>query len=183
MSLTDDGSEQLSGTYHAACSYSRSFTNSFPLSGLYCPRAELATRIWSMALEERLVHIRGCPASGKTVLRRILARYIYAPGYQVKTISGWQRDVVMSSGGWEGQLRLITGYTAAQLQGSKGEMLVILFHEAQDGYWDSSLWIDFFKSLEFGNGPIVILFASYGSDSGIPFDPKSLVNTTICASV
>jgi hypothetical protein len=138
-----------------------------------------------MALEERLIHIRGCPTSGKTVLRRILARYIHidAPGYEVKSISGWQRDVVASSGGWEGQLRLITGYTAAQLQGSKGEKLVILFDEAQDGYWDISLWIDFFKSLEFGNGPIFILFASYVSDSGIHFDPRSLVDTRISALV
>jgi hypothetical protein len=100
-----------------------------------------------------------------------------APTYTVKTISGWQRDVV--SDGWEAQLRNITGYNAAQLQGTRGENLVILFDEAQDSYWDRSLWVDFLKSLEPGNGPIVILFASYGSDSSIPVDSRSSVETRI----
>jgi hypothetical protein len=136
----------------------------------------MARELWNTAKEVRLLHIRGSPASGKTTLRTILANYICIndPSYNVFTITAWAENDVMESGGYTRQLESITDipYSILASQASKD---MILFDESQDSYWDHQLWSDFLKSLRPGLGPIVIMFASFGSAGRMPVQ---LINTT-----
>ena len=47
----------------------------------------------------------------------------------------------------------------------------LLFDNAHESYWDTSLWVAFFKDVvQCGSGPLAILFCSYGSPGCRPVD-------------
>jgi len=85
----------------------------------------------------------------------------------VFTLIGWERREVKEAGGFVGTLESATKMPYLELA-TETSKVVILFDEAQDSYWDEELWLEFFKALELGMGPIVILFASFGADQRTP---------------
>lgn len=101
--------------------------------------------------------VRGTPASGKTVLARLLGTHISQrdPSVHVIWIQGWPQRVAES--------RDYQSY----LQ-DKGWIInretVFIFDEAQATYRDGTLWHHFFKSMETFNARVII-FCSYGSPS------------------
>ena len=103
-----------------------------------------------------------------------MARYIHLlkPDHSIFSLGGWEREAVLASGGYTGQLELITKVPYSTLM--KTVNMVILFDEGQDSYWDLDLWNEFFKSLEPGVGPIVVMFASFGSDGDAPVGRNNL---------
>ena len=76
------------------------------------------------------------------------------------------------------QLELITGVSYPTLMSDPVDM-VILFDEGQDSYWDLHLWNEFLKALEPGVGPIVIMFASFGSDGRSPVGLNTVTPLTL----
>ena len=100
--------------------------------------------------------VRGTPASGKTVLSKLLAKHISQqdPDVHVIWINGWPP---MEQGG--------NYYRYLKQQGwVECEKTVFILDSAQSSYDDLGLWNDFFKSIHEYNGRCrAIAFATYGS--------------------
>ncbi|ODM23533.1 hypothetical protein SI65_01122 [Aspergillus cristatus] len=118
----------------------------FPISSLYTPRLSLVGGIIAAARQNYIIQVCGTPASGKTILSRLIANELFRRNEQVFYIDGW-KDAVEKAGGWNEYLKSQTGV------------------EAQQSYRDEDLFSGFFKSIEVfdKNSPCVILFVSYGS--------------------
>jgi hypothetical protein len=105
------------------------------------------------------MQVRGTPASGKTTLLTLLHSHIISQDSEavVDVIKSWPK---------------ITHQDTIQSRlhhriGTKSTYL--LFDNGQDAYWDSELWDVFFKDVvQKGNGPLVVLFCSYGSPTARP---------------
>lgn len=136
------------------------------------------TELWEVAKKERLVHVKGSPASGKTTLRRLLEYHIFTtdPEYKIYSFGAWDREVIDAVGGCDGELQRVTGMDSAAMLNSEIK-IVLLFDEGQTSYWDKFLWNEFLKSLELGVGPCVIMFCSYGSADSMPADYRDKHNT------
>jgi hypothetical protein len=171
---TPSGMDQLVCRVYLTC-FSDAFCISSDISlAAFYPREEMAREMWNTAKERRLLHIRGSPASGKTMLRVILANHIHIndPSYKVFHITSWDQNGVVESGEYTRQLQSIAGIRYSVLA-NHATKVVILFDKSQDSYWDNQLWSDFLKSLAPGVGPIVIMFASFGSSGRMPVKPTN----------
>ncbi|KAF8718541.1 hypothetical protein AX14_011789 [Amanita brunnescens Koide BX004] len=107
------------------------------------------------------IQVRGTPASGKTVLARLLGTHISQqdPGVHVIWIQGWTQRVAES--------RDYQSYLQDRGWVINRET-VFIFDEAQATYRDDALWHHFFKSMETFNARLIV-FCSYGSPS-LPID-------------
>ncbi|KAA8902470.1 hypothetical protein FN846DRAFT_908554 [Sphaerosporella brunnea] len=136
-----------------------------PLPDAWAPRAALVSGLWDLIRFQRIVQIRGTPASGKTTLRRLLESHIATtdPEYQVFVTQGWNKDTLTEHfGNAHGYLETITGLSVQELLASE-KKVVLLFDEAQDSYWDLQLWVEFLKTVDQSVGPYIALFCSFGS--------------------
>lgn len=131
----------------------------------YCPRTDTVQKIATLLDQEKIIHIRGTPASGKSLLANFLYEYFFSRNQEVYLIDEWPQDrketaleLVLSACLPEGRR------TIAQLIQSN---LVLILDESQYTYSDSGLWYKFLK-IAGGNarparGVRVCLFSSYGS--------------------
>lgn len=82
----------------------------------------------------------------------------HAEEMPIHTITGWNKADVRHAGGWQRHLSLVTGVHGWSWLSYRAFLLI---DEAQETYWDDELWAAFFKSVEPGSNPYIILFTSY----------------------
>lgn len=130
------------------------------------PRVQLVNGIVDRAEKYRLILVRGTPACGKTTLMNLLANELLARHSgetPVHIITGWDEKQVEKAGGWNNYLMQETGIEGRAWPTSPAYLLL---DEAQESYWDTTLWSAFFKAIipfNAAESPCVMLFASYGS--------------------
>lgn len=130
------------------------------------PREHLVNGIIKQAEDFRLILVRGTPACGKTTLMHLVANWLFNQSTEkrpVYVMTGWDKEDVYKAGGWKPYLEQKTGIGGNTWPVARAYLLL---DEAQESYWDTTLWSEFFKSIiPFQNpeSPYVILFASYGS--------------------
>lgn len=118
-----------------------------------------------LAHQYPLILIRGTPASGKTTIRKLTANALLDkfPNIPVHVVIGWDKEEVTANKGWDVHLKIITGTRGSDWPTKPA---FLLFDEAQQSYWDKSLWSSVFKDIsphsESTQRPSVIFFSSYG---------------------
>jgi hypothetical protein len=63
-----------------------------PVDDLVCPRSETVCELAHMLDQERVVHVRGTPTSGKSVLADLLRRHYLRHNVPAVMISVWPKD-------------------------------------------------------------------------------------------
>ncbi|TDL19517.1 hypothetical protein BD410DRAFT_752188 [Rickenella mellea] len=128
-------------------------------------REQTVKRLFECLESQRLVQIRGTPASGKSTLMRLLHAHIKScqPDAIVQIVMGWPEESSQEHPIARFR-RLIPGYPFPIPQKT-----FILFDNAHQTYWDSDLWEYFFKDWVLpGASYRVVLFCGYGSPSKQP---------------
>lgn len=142
----------------------RSRTLRFVPDPLRCPREDTVSALWERIQEQRLLHIRATPASGKSTLSRLLEQYVQRkepelPVYWCSWPPKFPKDVGRA-------YQNLLNYAFSIPQDHKINWLelqaLLIIDEAQESYSFSTFWNDFIKS-EFT--PLVALFSSWGSAS------------------
>ncbi|PVF97275.1 hypothetical protein CPB86DRAFT_786079 [Serendipita vermifera] len=125
---------------------------------LVAQRQETVKALYARLKHYQFVLVRGTPASGKSILTVLLRKYIKATeGIDAIFFGAWPKD------------QMPYGPKLRERGYKEGEANIIIIDDAQLSYWDTEFWNDFLKQI----GPnslsrdYVILFASYGSASGV----------------
>ena len=131
----------------------------------------MVSHIVSRLLEQRVLHIRGTPASGKTTLLDLIHHYLAMnhSGIAVRSIQ-W-RTLLNGKSSHEAILNFM-GETDLTLLGESASEKCILIDEAQDCYNDSFLW-NRIKAIDDASenvGLIIVLATAYGSATVMPAD-------------
>ena len=132
-----------------------------------CPRANTIARLAARLDEKRVVHVRGTPSSGKTVLANLLWHHYLERGEHVVFMDHWPQDVLNARIHLAAECRRF-GYHEIQPHNLAYANLIFIFDEAQQSYGasGSGLWSGFIKQQAYANaGPRICLFSSYGSPS------------------
>jgi hypothetical protein len=145
------------------------------------PRMKLVDEIVARVKAYRIIQVRGTPASGKTTVMQLVAnKLLEVHGHElpIYVLSGWDKETVQAAGRWDKYLMQQTGVSDASWPNHPA---CLLLDEAQQSYWDSVLWAEFFKSIDRVNvrSPFVVLFSSYGSPSrgNAGFDQQTHIKT------
>lgn len=131
----------------------------------YCPRTETVHEIATLLNQEKIIHIRGTPASGKSLLANFLYEYFFSRGQEVYLIDEWPRDRK------ETALELVLAACLPEGHRNIAELiqsdLILILDESQYTYYDSALWYKFLKIAGGNAKPMnsvkVCLLSSYGS--------------------
>lgn len=132
-----------------------------------CPRTNTVAKLAARLDEKRVVHVRGTPASGKTILANLLWHHYLERGERVVFTEYWPLDV-LSARVHLARLCREFGYHEIQPHNLAYANIVFIMDEAQQSYGasDSELWNGFIKQQAYAHGgPRVCLFSSYGSPS------------------
>ena len=132
-----------------------------------CPRANTVARLAARLDEKRVVHVRGTPSSGKTVLANLLWHHYLERRERVVFMDHWPQDVSNARVHLAAECQRF-GYHEIQPHNLAHANLVFIFDEAQQSYGASGagLWSGFIKQQAYANaGPRICLFSSYGSPS------------------
>ena len=117
--------------------------------------------------EDRVVHVRGTPSSGKTTLAYLLRRYYEDRGEPVISVDGWHNTPNPTA--HLASLCVASGYDEVKPNNLLTWDVVFLFDEAQQSYQDSRLWLGIIKTQSGkSSGPKIYLFSSYGSPATGP---------------
>lgn len=140
-------------------------------------RGKLVNELIARVNHYHIVQVNGTPASGKTVLMNLVANTLlerYGQATPIHSVTGWDKEI--SKSGWAAHLQQVTGVHGRSWIGYSAYLLL---DEAQQSFWDHELWTDFFKRIEPGTSPFIILFMSYGSPNrGFPgFNKEEHVQT------
>jgi len=134
-------------------------------------RTETVGNLFDLVLRERVVHIRGTPTSGKTVLSRLLYSHVqqHHPMYTVLHVT-WIpiKDRTVPEKVWVDFIcRHSRGRVDPQNFMARSDVIVII-DEAQLSYAsnDQGIWIECIKNQSQTTvGPYFALFSSFGSAS------------------
>lgn len=127
-----------------------------------CPRGQTVKALVDTLSKHRLVHARGPPGSGKTMLADLLVSYYRGFGGQVIVAAGWEEGIdpihhLIHLGQQQGCHDI-------EHDSFDTSNVVVIFDEAQQTYKDLKLWLGPIKSqYERSSGPRLCLFSSYGS--------------------
>ncbi|KAF5865905.1 hypothetical protein ETB97_001973 [Aspergillus alliaceus] len=124
-------------------------------------RGKLVDELIARVNHYHIVRVNGTPASGKTVLMNLVVNKLlerYGQATPIHSLTGW--DPKISKIGWAAHLEQETGVHGRSWINYRAYLLL---DEAQQSYWDHEIWADFFKRIEPGTSPFIILFMSYGS--------------------
>src|ERR1700761_545046 len=107
--------------------------------------------------------VRGPPASGKSTLANLLYRHIQQmePDAPIVWLESWSMvQVHAASSGWMDYISNVIGWKYHKAPRNS----VIILDDAQQSYWDLSLWNELFKPISgsFEKSFRVIVFAGYG---------------------
>lgn len=140
-----------------------------PENSLRCPREKTVQELASILDQERVVNIRGTPASGKTVLARLLFNHYYDRQVPVIYISAWPQKQTDSYKSILVREARDAGYEFVTYATLADANIVIILDEAQMSYGDEGLWLGLIKSQSGRHeGPRIALFTSYGSPTTGP---------------
>ena len=136
---------------------------------LRCPREKTVQELARILDQERVVNIRGTPASGKSVLGRLLFHHYRDQHVPVIFLPVWPQsqtddytDILVRKARGAGY-EFVTSDTLADAN------IVIILDEAQMSYGDDGLWLGLIKSQSGRRyGPRIALFTSYGSPTTGP---------------
>lgn len=136
-----------------------------------CPRNDTVQELARILDDERVAHVRGTPASGKTTLAYLLHEHYRQQNIPSVIISDWPQgndhvhtDVLI-------RRAQDAGYTFVTADTLRNADIVYIIDEGQMSYHDSGLWLGFIKSQNNRRfGPRVCVFTSYGSPTGGPND-------------
>ena len=113
--------------------------------------------------------MRGTPASGKSILARLLFLYYRAQDVPAILIKSWPRSGHGAYAPVVVQEAKDAGYSFITHDNLDDANIVILLDEAQMTYSNDSLWLGLIKMQSNAqSGPRIALFSSYGSPSGGP---------------
>ncbi|KAK2462614.1 hypothetical protein APHAL10511_005347 [Amanita phalloides] len=136
-----------------------------PHSDKWSPRTETVKDLYEVLSEEKLVYVRGSPASGKTTLMFLLDAHIRRidPSAFVYRFSSWKSSESDA---------ILDGIDDVYFH--HGGRAFLLFDDAQDTYGDDELWSQFFKNVadRLLGQYHVITFCSYGSSGHRPVDTR-----------
>lgn len=146
----------------------------------YCPRTETVQKIATLLNQEKIIHIRGTPASGKSLLANFLYEYFFSRGQEVYLIDEWPKDRK------ETALELVLAACLPEGHRDVAKLiqsnLILILDEAQYTYRDPALWYKFLKVAGGNAKPMdsvkVCLLSSYGSPTtGAPHTdyPESII--------
>lgn len=140
----------------------------------WCKRSVVIDRLMKRLLDYNILHIRGTPASGKSVLLALIHDYIlnHYPSWSVISIRSWPQHLSSSSPDDSRVfLEKILGTTLDQLPRLR-QPIVLLIDEAQTSKSDTFFWNDFLKFLvQPRTVPVyVIMCSAYGSAGRFPVD-------------
>src|ERR1700722_16647311 len=109
-----------------------------------------------------MTQVRGTPASGKTILAKLLHHYILQqePRCMVLRLCAWKLKEDMKEGGWHDWL-----WESHFWDAEDGSVLIV--DEAQGSYWDTSFWIHI-KDINKDSRHRIVTLASYGSTGTNP---------------
>ncbi|KAL4782898.1 hypothetical protein BJX76DRAFT_349047 [Aspergillus varians] len=146
------------------------------------PRQNLVDELIARVNHYHIVRVNGTPASGKSVLMNLVANTLlerYSQATPIHSLTGWDPKIIKS--GWAAHLEQETGVHGRNWITYPAYLLL---DEAQQSYWDRELWADFFKRIEPGTSPFIILFMSYGSPHrGFPgFDEEHVQTPMVFAT-
>lgn len=136
-----------------------------------CPREDTVAKLAELIAKCTVVHVRGTPTSGKTILAGLLRDFYVKKGIPCCLFTGWETTKKSP------EERFIDAY--ALKYGMKLDYLnfygientsVSIIDEAQMSYSDTAFWLSILKTQSGrGLGPRFCLFSSYGSPStGVP---------------
>lgn len=136
-----------------------------------CPRNETVQELARILDDERVVHVRGTPASGKTTLASLLHEHYRQQNIPSVLISQWPQgndhehtDVLIRHA-------QRAGYTFVTSDTLRNADIVYIVDEGQTSYHDSGLWLGFIKTQSTGRfGPRICILTSFGSPSEGPDD-------------
>ena len=126
-----------------------------------CPRQQTVQRLAELLDQNKVMHVRGTPASGKSTLARLLCELLIEKKQKVVFISRW--DSSISAIAYLKEMCQQQGY----LEGRQLDILtldiVFVIDDAQQTYVHSDLWYDVIKTQsKRPTGPRFCLFSSYG---------------------
>ncbi|KAF8540141.1 hypothetical protein BDD12DRAFT_834542 [Trichophaea hybrida] len=134
-----------------------------------CKRDQTVEELARMIRELRLVHVRGTPTSGKTILSYLLGKYYKKRAIPAVLIKTWPKDP-------KGNEVLIEkarkeGYTIDDDDDLMEADIVFIIDEGQMSYSDEEFWLNTIKTQAYrSSGPMFCIFTSYGSPSTGPSD-------------
>ncbi|KAB8229541.1 uncharacterized protein BDW43DRAFT_303111 [Aspergillus alliaceus] len=132
-----------------------------------CPRTETVCELARILDEERVVQVRGTPASGKTTLAYLLDRYYHQRNVPSVIIPNWPQDNCHGYANFLVRNANDVGYSFVTTRNLLNCDIVFILDEAQMSYHDSGLWLGFIKTQNDRHfGPRVCIFSSYGSPTG-----------------
>ncbi|KAL5340622.1 hypothetical protein BJX70DRAFT_102203 [Aspergillus crustosus] len=137
-------------------------------------RKDTVVQLANLLEKQKVLHVRGTPASGKTTLARLLQQYYKATKTKnVFFINTW-RDLETFSTGfnddepWKKFRKMIhTTFNSTQSPYTLPQGAIIIVDEAQKSYSDLEFWHTIVKQRIYGDGQDIklCLFCSYGSPS------------------
>ena len=139
-----------------------------------CPREATVQSILDSLLTYRVLHLRGTPCSGKTVLMELIIDYIRRKMDKFRTVfvRSWPTDI-NGENETESYLETILGIPAKRFAASTD--LVLLIDEAQTTYRNTYLWNTLIKDVDKRRlGVFIILLSSYRSASGFSVKVEGL---------
>ncbi|KAA8904998.1 hypothetical protein FN846DRAFT_919559 [Sphaerosporella brunnea] len=134
----------------------------------YNPRTELVAAILSRMFEHRVIHIRGTPASGKSVLLHLIREELANKYSELSTyvLNCWPQN--MSDVESTSFVENLFHATLMSIFSTPDR--VLLLDEAQTSYSDTGFWNGVLKQLvQPAQGAYIILFSCYSYPGHVPF--------------
>ena len=147
---------------------------------LRCPRENTVAALWEQIQRVQVIHVRGTPTSGKSILAHLFGDYVKTkrPDIDVHLFT-WPVDIERKDHrnyhlrNYYHLLNDILNQPATDSDTwLKRQNTLIIIDEAQRSYKFHNIWDEFIKTLASsnGSGPFVVLFSSFGSPAGTPVE-------------
>jgi len=138
-----------------------------PQNPLYCLREDTVAALWEQLQRVNVIHIRGTPTTGKSVLANLFKAYIEEKRPDIR-IHLFDWPINTKEFEYDTYYHLLNRLTKQPETRSdtwlRRQNTLIIINEVQRSYTFYSFWDQFIKSLASdGGGPLVILFSSFSS--------------------
>jgi hypothetical protein len=127
-----------------------------------CPRTDTVEKLAAILEEKKVIHVRGTPSSGKTILAHLLWEYYRNQKERAILLEGWHNVT-------DPRIHLVNeckahGYDEIEPHNLNNANIIFMLDEAQQSYSDGRLWTGIIKTTSGSHGGLrICLFSSYGS--------------------